>query len=76
MDMRTECESRAPTTMGATSDILDYATAAVLLGVPIGTLYSWVHHRRVPHIRLGRRAVRFSRSGLADWLSRHSVPAK
>ncbi len=51
-----------------------YAGANEITGLPIGTLYSLVHQRRIPHVRLGRRLVRFSRRSLESWLNQHSVP--
>ncbi len=54
-------------------DVLRYAEAAKLLDVPLGTLYAWVHKRRVPHFRLSGRAVRFSRSALLNWLEAAAV---
>lgn len=59
-----------------TPDVIAYAQAAELLGLPIGTLYSWVHDRRVPHIRLGTRLVRFSRRALTAWLASREVPVR
>lgn len=54
--------------------MIGYAEAAALLGVPVGTLYHWVHRRRVPHVRLGPRLVRFGRGQLLSWLDAHRVP--
>ena len=48
---------------------LGYSEAAQLIGIAVGTLYSWVHKRQVPHIRLGSRLVRFSENELVRWLS-------
>jgi excisionase family DNA binding protein len=57
----------------STSDMMSYGDAAELLAVPVGTLYAWVHERRVPHVRLGPRLVRFSRAALEQWLASHAV---
>lgn len=56
------------------ADLIGYRELACLLGVPIGTCYAWVHQRRVPHIRLGPRLVRFSRREIRDWLRQRQVP--
>ncbi len=56
------CSDQAP-------EILSYQQAADWLGVPLGTLYCWVHEQRVPYFRLGPRTVRFSRSDLQKWLN-------
>ena len=52
---------------------LDYSEAAALLGVPKGTLYALVHQNRVPHIRLGKRFVRFDEDRLRAWMREHSA---
>ena len=54
---------------------LSYQQAASLLGVPVGTLYAWVHQKRVPHIRISGRLVRFDRTELVSWLEGRRVPA-
>ena len=50
-------------------DMLTYKQAAAFLNISINTLYSLVHQRRVPHVRLGRRLVRFRRAALREWLT-------
>lgn len=54
-------------------DLVGYKEAAAILGIPVGTAYALVHQRRVPHVRLGRRNVKFSRRALAHWIARCSV---
>lgn len=53
--------------------LLTYEQASQLLMVPKGTLYSWVHCRRIPHIRLGPRLVKFRPSDLTQWVEAHRV---
>ncbi len=48
--------------------MLDYAGAAAIVAVPVGTLYAWVHEDRIPYVRLGPRTVRFDEADLAAWL--------
>jgi excisionase family DNA binding protein len=48
--------------------LLTYKEAARFLSMPVGTLYAMVHERRVPHLRLSRRLVRFSEAELDEWL--------
>ena len=55
---------------------IGYSEAAKMLGLPRGTLYWLVNQRRVPHVRLGRRLVRFSVRELQSWLAEHAVPAR
>lgn len=42
------------------SALVNYKEAARFLGVPLGTLYAWVSQRKITHVRLGPRLVRFS----------------
>ena len=51
-----------------TMKLLTYDDAAKLLSLPKGTLYWWVQHKRIPHVRLGPRTVRFERSALEEWI--------
>jgi excisionase family DNA binding protein len=44
-------------------------------GLPKGTLYAFVHDGRIPHVRLGKRLVRFRRRDIEHWLKRHTVAA-
>lgn len=60
----------AQETIGPT---LSYAEAATLLGVPVGTLYSWVAKGFVPHIRFGPRHVRFEQKQLVLWVRSRRV---
>ncbi len=55
------------------SRLLTYAEAAKLLNVRKGTLYAWVHERRIPHLRLSQRLVRFDEAALQAWLAERQV---
>lgn len=55
--------------------LLTYEVASRRLGVPLGTMYALVHAGRIPHVRLGKRLVRFRRADLERWLESNSVPA-
>jgi excisionase family DNA binding protein len=50
-------------------DKVRYAGAARLTGLPLGTLYSYVSQKKIPHIRLGKRLVVFSRRALESWMA-------
>lgn len=56
--------------------MLTYKDAAKLVGVKLGTVYAMVSQRRIPHVRLGRRLVRFPRSELMRWLNERLVAAE
>ncbi|MBI3183142.1 MAG: helix-turn-helix domain-containing protein [Myxococcales bacterium] len=55
-------------------EMLNYADAARMIGVPVGTLYSWVGRQQIPHVRLGPRLVRFRRAEIDAWLAQKHVP--
>ena len=55
---------------------MTYQDASLYLGVAVPTLQSWVCRKQVPHIRLGKRMVRFQKEALDTWLRERSVPVK
>lgn len=52
---------------------LTYKQASSLLEIPMGTMYSLVRTKRIPHVRLGPRSVRFIRTDLERWMQEHRV---
>ena len=54
---------------------LTYKQIAELWGIPMGTLYTLVFQKRIPHIRLGKRFVRFSKAEVDAWMKSHEVKA-
>lgn len=54
---------------------LTYPELAEALNLPLGTLYSKVAGRSIPHVRLGRRLVRFDAEEIARWLKAQEVAA-
>jgi excisionase family DNA binding protein len=55
-----------------TEPLLDANEAARLLRVPRSTLYELVRSRGLPHVRIGRRGLRFTRVDLARWIGENS----
>ncbi len=55
-------------------NLISYDAAAAFLGIPKGTLYALVSRKQVPHIRLGKRIVRFSEPTLRSWVAEHCIP--
>jgi excisionase family DNA binding protein len=53
--------------------LITYLQAACLLNMKLGTLYALVAQNRVPHVRLGRRLVRFSPGALQAWVAQRAV---
>jgi excisionase family DNA binding protein len=56
--------------------LLNYEQASKMLGLAKGTVYAMVHQNRIPHIRLGRRLVRFDRAELQKFVDAHRVEAR
>jgi excisionase family DNA binding protein len=52
--------------------LLDANEAARLLRVPRSTLYELVRSQGLPHVRIGRRGLRFTRADLARWIGENS----
>jgi excisionase family DNA binding protein len=50
----------------AITDFMEIEVAAEFLRVKRSTLYAWVHQRRIPHRKHGRRLV-FARQELENW---------
>ena len=57
-------------------ELITYEEAAELLGLAKGTVYAMVHQNRLPHIRLGRRLVRFDPVELRAFVEAHRVEAR
>ena len=49
--------------------LLTAEDAAALLGVKPSTIYEWTRSGSLPCLRLGPRAIRFTRPLLEDWLA-------
>jgi excisionase family DNA binding protein len=62
-NLRSESDQR----VDLSEPLLDAKQAAKLLGVPPSTVYQWVRDGRLPCLRLGPRAIRFTRTMLAQW---------
>ena len=57
-------------------ELITYEEAAEMLGLAKGTVYAMVHQNRLPHIRLGRRLVRFDPAALRAFVDAHRVEAR
>lgn len=53
--------------------LLSYTQVATRYGLKVGTLYALVHQRRIPHVRLGRRFVRFREAEIEGWITQNVV---
>jgi excisionase family DNA binding protein len=61
--------------MDSSGEYLDIDQAAALLRVKPSTLYAWVHQRRLPFRKHGRRLV-FSRHDLERWSAANAVASE
>lgn len=55
---------------------ITYDQAAELLGIKKSTLYALVSQKRVPHIRISGRLVRFCPDELERWMEKHHVASQ
>lgn len=55
-----------------TNPLLTADEAARLLHVPRSTLYGLVRSRGLPHVRIGDRALRFTRADLEAWIAQNT----
>jgi len=54
-------------------NLMNYKETAEYLGIALGTVYSMVHRRQIPHHRLGGRLVRFDPEELRTWLDARAI---
>lgn len=55
------------------STMIGYSGVRALLGCPIGTIYSLVSKKKIPHYRMGPRHVLFNTQEVNSWLDQHKV---
>jgi excisionase family DNA binding protein len=58
--------------LGPSEQLLTAHEAARLLHVPRSTLYELVRSRGLPHVRIGDRALRFTRTDLEEWIAQNT----
>ena len=56
--------------------LLTYEEVATITSLPLGTLYSMVHRKELPHYRLSSKTVRFSEEEIRKWIEDGYVPAQ
>jgi len=69
--------SRHETDPAATSVVAKYGdkhAAAELLGVRPRTIEKWTSERRIPHVRISHRCVRYRLDELEAWFDSFHVP--
>lgn len=64
--------SNAANQLRPSQPLLTADEAARLLHVPRSTLYELVRSRGLPHIRIGERGLRFTRSDLDEWIAENT----
>lgn len=42
------------------------------IGVPVGTIYSWTHMRKIPYLKLGK-SVKFDLQELEVWFKKRRI---
>ena len=61
--------------MDKDSKLLTYAEVSARFAIKKATLYALVCQRRIPHIRIGPRFVRFVEEEVEQWLTEKAVAA-
>lgn len=54
--------------MNKSQKYLTYTQVSEYLNLPIGTVYYLVHKKSIPHVRLGKKLVRFDISEIQSWI--------
>lgn len=62
--------------MSKARNIGGYELAEELTGLCRNTLYSYVAKKKIPHIRIGGRLIRFESDKLIEWLKQNEVSVK
>lgn len=57
-------------------ELLRVEEAAELLNVKPSTVRAWLLRRKLPHVKVGRRAVRIPREALVKLITESTIPAK
>ena len=57
-------------------DLLNMNQVAELLGLKRGTIRDWLLQRRLPYVRLSRRAIRVRRADVVAFIEKSSVAAR
>lgn len=56
--------------------LLSYSELAARIGINTSTLYTLVRQGRIPHVRLGRRLVRFSPQAVEQWIAANAAEVR
>jgi excisionase family DNA binding protein len=52
--------------------LIDIRELSRLTGISIGTLYHWAAASKIPCVRLSKRALKFRRDSILEWIERLS----
>jgi len=44
-----------------------------MLGIKQSTLYTWVHQKKIPFVKLGRRTLRFREGDILEWIADKAI---
>ena len=55
---------------------MNIAEVAEMLGVTKGAIYSWVYKKKIPHIKLTKRLLKFREQDIMDWIAQKTVSAE
>ncbi|HET6516383.1 MAG TPA: helix-turn-helix domain-containing protein [Thermodesulfovibrionales bacterium] len=52
---------------------MDICEVSEMLGVTKATIYSWTSQKKIPHVKLSRRLLKFREREIKDWIAEKSV---
>ncbi len=55
--------------------LLNIDEVAEMLGVTKGAIYAWVYQKKIPHVKITKRLLKFREKDIMDWISQKSVSA-
>ena len=73
--MRKESAMKTDDIINEPKLLMNVQQASIYLGIKVATLYEWVSMRRIPHFKIGGRALRFDRYVLDQWIEEQHVKA-
>jgi excisionase family DNA binding protein len=56
--------------------MLTFKQVSQITGLPLGTLYSLVHHKTIPHFRFGPKCVRFCELEIMEWIKNKKIKSQ
>jgi excisionase family DNA binding protein len=59
----------------AIEKLLSVDEVSEMLGVTKATIYSWTSRNKIPHIKLSKRLLKFSKNDIEAWIAKRAISA-